>query len=146
MGLTMVQRHAVTKTNATRYKRADRAGKRVLLDELCATKGWRRDHARKAVRVALMPRVVQPHRQRPPQYGPEVIAALAFCWTCRAPRRGSGSDTTVLTSGEQFGHSFWSDRFTTRAMGPASREAVGRRPRGGRQPAARLHNGVSRPH
>ena len=31
MGLTMVQRQAVTKTNATRYKRADKAGKGLIL-------------------------------------------------------------------------------------------------------------------
>ena len=35
MGLTMAQRQAVTKTNATRYKRADTAGKGLILDE-CA--------------------------------------------------------------------------------------------------------------
>src|SRR5664279_3587160 len=70
MGLTMVQRQAVTKTNATRYKRTDKAGKGVILDELCATTGWHRNHARKALTQAL----------RVPIYGPEVIAALAFCW------------------------------------------------------------------
>ncbi len=32
----MVQRQAVTKTNATRYKRADKAGKGLILDELCS--------------------------------------------------------------------------------------------------------------
>jgi len=48
IGLTMVQRQAVTKTNATRYKRADKTGKGLILDELCATTGWHRNHARKA--------------------------------------------------------------------------------------------------
>jgi len=39
MGLTMGQRHAVTKTIATRYKRADKGEKGRILDELCATTG-----------------------------------------------------------------------------------------------------------
>ena len=80
MGLTMVQRQAVTKTNATRYKRTDKAGKSLILDELCATTGWHRNHARKALTQSLIPRLVRPRAPRPAIYGPEVIVALAFCW------------------------------------------------------------------
>ena len=51
-----------------------------ILDELCATTGWHRNHARKALGWALRPRVVRPAEPRAPRYGAEVITALAFCW------------------------------------------------------------------
>ncbi len=49
--LTMGQQHAVTKTIATRYERASKAEKGRILDELCATTGWHRNHG-----VAPQPR------------------------------------------------------------------------------------------
>ena len=45
----MRQRQAVTDTIATRYKQAGRGEKGMILDELCATTGWHRNHARKAL-------------------------------------------------------------------------------------------------
>jgi hypothetical protein len=55
----MSQRQAVTETIATRYKQAGRGEKGRILDELCATTGWHRNHARKALGAALTPRVVR---------------------------------------------------------------------------------------
>lgn len=81
MGLTMSQRRAVTKTIATRYKRADKAAKGAILDELCATTEWHRNHARKALAAALKPRIVKPPRKaRTPKYDADTVVALGFCW------------------------------------------------------------------
>ncbi len=80
MGLTVSRRQAVTKAIAVRYQRVGGAAKGVILDELCATTGWHRSHARKALAAGLTPGVVRQRRQREPTYGAEVVAALAFCW------------------------------------------------------------------
>jgi len=81
MGLTMSQRRAVTKAIATRYKRAGKTAKGVILDELCATTGWHRNHARKALAAALRPRIVSPARKpRTPTYDSDTVVALRFCW------------------------------------------------------------------
>ena len=76
----MTERKAVTKTIATRYKHADRTGKAGSSTSCARPTGWHRDHARKALRGALGPRVVRRRTPRPPRYGPNVIAALVFCW------------------------------------------------------------------
>ena len=77
----MSQRKAVTKMIATRYARAYRGAKKVILDELCATMCSRRDHARRTLRQALVLKVVKVRKPRPPSFGEAVLAALRICWT-----------------------------------------------------------------
>lgn len=77
----MAERRALTETTAIRYSLADKRTKGIILDELCANTGWHRNHARKALKAALLPKIVTPRRPRPPTYGPDVIAALTMCWT-----------------------------------------------------------------
>jgi hypothetical protein len=81
MGLTLAERRAVTETTAIRYQLASKRGKSRILDELCANTGWHRNHARKALKAALQPKIVTPRSPRPVKYGPNVIAALTVCWT-----------------------------------------------------------------
>lgn len=76
----MSERRAVTKAIGTRYARLDRGAKKQVLDALCARTGWHRDHARKALRLALVLKPVRPRAPRPPLYGEPVIDALRFCW------------------------------------------------------------------
>src|SRR5246500_1658944 len=81
MGLTLAERRAVTEATAIRYSLASKRGKSRVLDELCATTGWHRNHARKALKAALQPKIVAPRKPRPVKYGPDVIEALTLCWT-----------------------------------------------------------------
>ncbi len=81
MGLTLAERKAVAETIAVRYILASKRDKSRILDELCATTGWHRNHARKALKSALAPKIVTPRSPRPVTYGEDVIAALVLCWT-----------------------------------------------------------------
>jgi hypothetical protein len=80
MGLTLAERRAITETSATRYQLASKRGKGMILNELCANTGWHRNHARKALKAALQPKIVTPKSPRRSKYGLDVIAALTVCW------------------------------------------------------------------
>ena len=80
MGLTLAERRAITETVAIRYQQAGKGAKGRILDELCATTGWHRNHAGKALGAALAPRVVTARSPRAVKYGDDVIAALICCW------------------------------------------------------------------
>src|SRR5512143_2060672 len=65
MELAMATRKAITRALAVRYRDGARALKADILDTVCGLTGYHRDYARRALRVALKPRVV---------------AALEKCW------------------------------------------------------------------
>jgi hypothetical protein len=81
MGLTMTEkRKAVTKAIAIPLQASRQGPVRRGFSTSCARpQGWYRDHARKALRGALRPRVVRPRTPRSPLYGPKVVAVLIFC-------------------------------------------------------------------
>ncbi|MEC5178941.1 hypothetical protein [Arthrobacter sp. CG_A4] len=62
----MSQRKAVTKKLALEYRRASKAGKGLILDQVCGLNGWHRNHARKALTQALTIRAVKPRPPKPP--------------------------------------------------------------------------------
>ena len=78
----------MTKAIATRYKRSSRTEKGTILDEVCATTGWHRSRALRALGQALAPKVVRPRRPRARTYGADVVVALRSCWAVLGRRRG----------------------------------------------------------
>jgi hypothetical protein len=81
VGLTMVERKAVTKTMAKRYGTASKADKTKMLDELCSLTGWSRDHARRAIRQASSKAQPVARAPRPRIYGEDVAAPLRVIWS-----------------------------------------------------------------
>src|SRR4051812_10289392 len=53
MELTLGQRKAITKAQLAKWPKATRSEKTLILDAVCQVTGWHRDHARKAIRLAL---------------------------------------------------------------------------------------------
>ena len=82
MELPLAVRRQVTKAQVERYRNGTKAEKGEVLDAVTLTTGWHRDHARKALRIAMNGSTAAPRAPREPRltYPPESIEALLRCW------------------------------------------------------------------
>jgi len=80
MGLTMNQRQTVTKTNTTRYKRAQKGTEGRDPGRVVRLTDWHRNRACRVLRQGLPPKVVRLRRPRATTSGADVVVALPFCW------------------------------------------------------------------
>jgi len=81
--MTLAQRKAITKAQLTKWPKATKSEKSVILGAVCAVTGWHRDHARKAIRNALTgEESTRPRTPREPvrRYDDAAIALLTRCW------------------------------------------------------------------
>ena len=78
----MGARREVVSAVAERYRPGKRAEKGRILDELCATTGWHRKHAVRALRQreTVMPGEVEASRERRRRYGATIKDALTALW------------------------------------------------------------------
>lgn len=93
MGLTMRERHSVSKAMAAQYRRAAKKRKGEILDQFVEATGYNRAYAAQVLRghgrtVEVAPgkvvegsvRVRRKRPPREPEYGPEVVKALKKVW------------------------------------------------------------------
>lgn len=76
----MGARREVVSAVAERYRSAKRTEKGRILDELCATTGWHRKHAVRALRRRETPDGIQALRERRRRYGAIIKDALTALW------------------------------------------------------------------
>ena len=131
MELTLGQRKAITKAQLAKWPKATRSEKTVILDAVCGVTGWHRDHARKAIRLALAGQAaggVPPRKRRDPVrvYDDSAVGLLIRCWAALdgpAGKRLHPALPVVLTNMERHGRLVGVDRGVIEqvlAMSPAT--------------------------
>jgi hypothetical protein len=80
--ISMRTRREVVSAVAKRYRSTDRSAKGRILDELCATMGWHRKHAVRALRQhePVTEEAVEAPRERKRRYGATIKDALTALW------------------------------------------------------------------
>jgi hypothetical protein len=78
--ISMGARREVVSAVAERYRSTRRTEKGRILDELCATTGWHRKHAVRALRQHETPNGIQAPRERRRRYGATIKDALTALW------------------------------------------------------------------
>src|SRR6202047_3750579 len=78
--ISMGARREVVSAVAERYRSARRTEKGRILDELCATTGWHRKHAVRALRQHETPNGIQAPRERRRRYGATIKDAVTALW------------------------------------------------------------------
>ena len=118
MELTLVMRKAITKAQVVKYHKATKAEKAAILDAICVTTGWHRDHARKAMRLRLSPPPPKPPAPaRAPRvtYDEALVAVLVQCWAVLdgpCGKRLKPCLPETLDNGRRHGHLTISDADT----------------------------------
>jgi hypothetical protein len=93
--ISMGARREVVSAVRERYRSANRTEKGRILDALCATTGWHRKHAVRALRQeTVRPGGVAAPRERRPRYGATIKDALTALW--EASDRVCGKRLTVM--------------------------------------------------
>src|SRR6201993_507792 len=104
--ISMGARREVLSAVAERYRSAKRAAKGRILDELCATTGWHRKHAVRALRPNQTVNEAGASRERRRSYGATIKDALTALWEASdrvCGKRLKVMITTLLPALEQHG-------------------------------------------